>query len=42
MDESNVLEYAKLDVDIISLSKITLGSSLLGLKLEIVEVEERD
>jgi len=36
------LEYAKLDVDIISLSKITLGSSLLGLKLEIVEVEERD
>ncbi|MEM1731353.1 MAG: hypothetical protein QXY26_09550 [Ignisphaera sp.] len=42
MDESKVLEYAKLDVDIISLSKITLGLSLLGLKLEIVEVEERD
>ncbi|MEM1645614.1 MAG: carboxylating nicotinate-nucleotide diphosphorylase [Ignisphaera sp.] len=40
IDESNILEYAKLDIDIISLSKITLGSPPLGMKLEIVEVEE--
>lgn len=40
IDESNILDYAKLDVDIISLSKITLGAPPLSMKLEVVEVDE--
>lgn len=38
IDETSILEYAKLDVDIISLSKITLGAPPLKMKMEIVEV----
>lgn len=39
INEFNIIDYAKLDIDIISLSKITLGAPPLNMKLEIVEVE---
>lgn len=39
IDENNILEYARLDVDVISLSKITMGANPLKMKLEVVEVD---
>lgn len=38
--ETNILDYAKLDIDIISLSRVTLYSPPLSMKLEVVGVEE--
>lgn len=42
INECNIIDYAKLNIDIISLSKITLGAPPLNMKLEIVEVDERE
>lgn len=40
IDEDNIVHYAMLDVDVISLSRITLNAPPLGMHLDIVEVEE--
>lgn len=39
IDESNIEDYARLDVDIISLSRITLGAPPLSMKLEVLGTE---
>lgn len=39
IDDKNITDYARLDVDIVSLSKITLGAHPLSMKLEVAEVE---
>lgn len=40
IDENNILEYAKLDVDVISLSKVTLGAPPLSMRMEVVGLDQ--
>lgn len=40
INEENILEYAKLDVDIISLSRITMAAPPVDLSLDIAEVRK--
>ncbi|MEM2261555.1 MAG: nicotinate-nucleotide diphosphorylase (carboxylating), partial [Ignisphaera sp.] len=38
IDEDSIVEYAKLDVDIVSLSKLTLEAPPLKMSMDVVEV----